>query len=987
MQRLQQIPVWAMLLFAVLPVLAQGYGPDNSGIKKERNEIYAFTNATLHVDPNTTLDNATLLIRNDRVVKAGKSVEIPGDARVIDAKGKHIYPSFVELFSDFAMKDVKRATSGGGRSAQYDPTREGYYWNDHIRPDQQASENLDFDQETAKTLRSQGFGAVNTHVDDGIARGTGALIALSDEDPEARRILAPVSGSYYSFQKSVQSRQSYPTSLMGSLALLRQLHYDLDWYSKHARNKGDRALAALEKQKGLVSFLQTGNSGDAVHAARLGKEVGKNFVIMGTGYEFETIEELKSLNARLVLPLNFPDAYDVSDPFNASRIPLNQLRFWNQAPTNPGEVSKAGIPMALTSNGLKKAGDFLSKVREAISYGLSEEAALQALTTTPAQFLGQQGQLGALREGYLANFILVSGPVFTSESKILENWVQGRRHTVTETTDTDIRGDYTLKDGGKPLNFKITGSPEKPKVAVTQGENKLTAEITLKDSWVHIRYKDSLEEAFNRFSARSLPGEVNLRGLLTDSQGAERETMLARSGEIESDEKKKTEDSSPETREIVPLTFPNTAYGRTEKPRAQDMVFRNATVWTGYEILENTDVWVEDGLIRAVGKDLKARGALEVDATGKHLTAGIIDEHSHIGLHSVNESGHNSSAEVRMKEVIDAKDVNLYRNLAGGVTTIQQLHGSANPIGGRSSIIKLKWGESAQGLIFDKAPGFIKFALGENVKQSNWSGGRFPQTRMGVEQLFVNYFSRAAAYQAVKDSGKPYRKDEEMEVIAEIINSRRFISCHSYVQSEINMLMKVADRFGFRVNTFTHILEGYKVADKMAQHGVGGSTFSDWWAYKYEVNDAIPYNAAIMSSQGVTVAINSDDAEMSRRLNQEAAKTVKYGGMSEIEAWKTVTLNPAKLLHVDGYVGSIEKGKMADLVLWSDHPLSMRSKAEKTMIEGVVYFDLETDRQLREGIASERKLLIDQMLDAKKKGKPTQAPSNRRRGLLTCNTL
>ncbi len=289
---------------------------------------------------------------------------------------------------------------------------------------------------------------------------------------------------------------------------------------------------------------------------------------------------------------------------------------------------------------------------------------------------------------------------------------------------------------------------------------------------------------------------------------------------------------------------------------------------------------------------------------------------------------------------MDAEDVDIYRNLAGGVTSIQILHGSANPIGGRSAIIKLKWGEKADNLVYQNSPKFIKFALGENVKQANWGDNartRFPQTRMGVEQVFTDYFQRAQEYDALKKSGKPYRKDLELETIAEILNKERFISCHSYVQSEINMLMKVAEKFNFRINTFTHILEGYKVADKMVEHGVGGSTFSDWWAYKYEVNDAIPFNAPIMHNAGVLVAINSDDAEMSRRLNQEAAKSVKYGDISEEDAWKFVTLNPAKLLHIDDRVGSIKVGKDADVVLWSDNPLSIYAKAEKTIIEGKVY--------------------------------------------------
>lgn len=396
---------------------------------------------------------------------------------------------------------------------------------------------------------------------------------------------------------------------------------------------------------------------------------------------------------------------------------------------------------------------------------------------------------------------------------------------------------------------------------------------------------------------------------------------------------------------------------------------------------------MKNGKIAKVGKDLGAGGATVIDATGKHLTAGIIDEHSHIAASAINEAGQNSSAEVQMEDVVDPTDVAIYRDLAGGVTTVQLLHGSANPIGGQSAILQLKWGESAENMIFEEAPGFIKFALGENVKQSNWGSNiRFPQTRMGVEQVYMDYFGRAKAYEANRGS-EGFRKDEEMETLVEILNGERFISCHSYVQSEINMLMKVAEHFDFRINTFTHILEGYKVADKMKEHGVGASTFSDWWAYKYEVNDAIPYNASIMNEVGLTVAINSDDAEMSRRLNQEAAKSVKYGGMSEEDAWKMVTINPAKLLHVDNLVGSIKEGKQADLVLWNEHPLSIYAVPEKTMIEGVVYFDKERDAKLREEIQQERNMLIGQMLKEKNSGVKTQPVKKKEEQHVHCDLL
>jgi len=284
-----------------------------------------------------------------------------------------------------------------------------------------------------------------------------------------------------------------------------------------------------------------------------------------------------------------------------------------------------------------------------------------------------------------------------------------------------------------------------------------------------------------------------------------------------------------------------------------------------------------------------------------------------------------------MTDVVNSEDIDIYRQLAGGVTTAQLLHGSANCIGGQSAIIKLKWGEAPNKLLMPNMPPFIKFALGENVKQANWGDRqtvRFPQTRMGVEQVYEDYFTRAKEYGlAMQKSNLPLkkggittvapRKDLELDALLEILEGKRFITCHSYVQSEINMLMKVADKYGFKVNTFTHILEGYKVADKMKAHGVNASTFSDWWAYKFEVVEAIPHNGAILHEQGVVTAFNSDDAEMARRLNQEAAKAVLFGGVSEEEALKFVTLNPAKLLHLDGQSGSIQQPVYAKVRLRS----------------------------------------------------------------------
>jgi imidazolonepropionase-like amidohydrolase len=451
---------------------------------------------------------------------------------------------------------------------------------------------------------------------------------------------------------------------------------------------------------------------------------------------------------------------------------------------------------------------------------------------------------------------------------------------------------------------------------------------------------------------------------------------------------------------IIATTFPNVAYGNSKKLTPQTLLFKNATVWTNEKegILEETDVLVKNGKIASIGKNISDASATVIDAKGKHLTSGIVDEHSHIAIsNGVNEGGHNSSAEVTIQDVVNSEDVNIYRDLAGGVTTSQLLHGSANPIGGRSAIVKWKWGLSPDEMLYKDQPKFIKFALGENVKQANWgivNPTRFPQTRMGVEQVFTDYFQRAKEYdttwknyKASKGKSKAPRVDLELQTLAEILNKERFITCHSYVQSEILMMMNVAEKFNFRINTFTHILEGYKVADKMKEHGVGASTFADWWAYKFEVNDAIPYNGPILHNAGVLVAYNSDDAEMSRRLNQEAAKAVKYGNVSEEDAWKFVTLNPAKLLHIDDKVGSIKIGKDADIVLWNNNPLSIYAKAEKTIIEGVVYYDIQKDEEQRVAIAKERNELMGQLLQEKNKGMITQEPKKAEKKEYHCDTL
>lgn len=964
---------------------AQDYFPTNSGVKTTKSISVAFTNATIYVTPENSIQRGTLLVKDGKVAEVGKSVKIPEGTKIIDLEGKMIYPSFIDIYSDFGIAKPKRNPSES-RSTQYEAEREGYYWNDHIRPETNPINDFKFDTKKATELLNAGFGVVNTHLHDGIIRGNGLLVALNPNTTNAYRILNTKSAQFLSFNKSVQSRQSYPSSKMGAMALLRQVYLDADWYAKGNMKNKDLALEALNQNKNMVQIFETDNHLDAVRADKVGDEFGIQYTILGSGDEFERINDIKKTNATFIIPIDFTTAYDVSNPLLAEQISLRDMRKWNQDPSNLSVLEKNGVPFALTTYKLKSAETFHKNLQKAIEYGFDKKTALASLTTIPAKIIGNS-TIGNLNKGSFANFIITSGDVFDEKSTIYENWVQGEQNIINDMTIKDITGNYMLYVNGKNYDLSISGKGAKQTGIIKLGDKKITSKFSFQNDWVEITLDD---EEFTRLMGKVINAANVMEGSAFDSKG--NKTSWSASKKVAKEvEDKKDEKSTEKEITVLPVSFPNIGFGNFVQPKSETILIKNATVWTSEAagILENTDVLLKDGKIAKIGKNLSAKGAIEIDGTGKHLTAGIIDEHSHIATSAVNEGAHNSSAEVTIEDVVDPTDINIYRNISGGTTTSQILHGSANPIGGRSAIIKLKWGENAENMIYKNSPKFIKFALGENVKQSRYTNGtRFPQSRMGVEQVFVDYFTRAREYETAKKSGQPFRKDIEMETLVEILNSERFISCHSYVQSEINMLMKVAEKFNFKINTFTHILEGYKVADKMKKHGVvGGSTFSDWWAYKYEVNDAIPYNAAIMHNAGITVAINSDDREMSRRLNQEAAKTMKYGGISELEAWKMVTINPAKLLHIDDRVGSIKEGKEADVVLWSNHPLSIYAKVEKTIIDGKVYFDLKNDIQKREAIKEEKSKLINMMLKEKMSGAKTQVPAKREDRNFHCDTL
>lgn len=979
------------LFLLLIPQLirAQETHPQN-GVRESKPEFIALKNATIVVSPSQTLDKGTLLLKDGKIVDVGRFVNIPKGTYVIDCSDKVILPSFIDLNASIGLPEPKAAP--WSLRPQLESSKTGsYYWNESIHPEFNASNEYTVSSSDVKKYREMGFGLILNHLNDGIAQGTGGIVALNDQVTQS--IIKADAAAFYSFDKGASS-QTYPSSQMGSIALLRQAFYDADWYAKQAKPTVDLSLEALNKQKELPKFFHIEENWENLRAFKIAEEFNMNFFYIGAGDEYEIVDDLAKKKMNMVLPISFPAAYDVHDPYVSRQIPLSQLQKWEMAPYNARILNDKEVPFALTAQGNKNASEFWSNVQKMMEAGLKSDAALAALTTIPASWLGMEKEVGTLERGKLACFTIYDANPFEEKATVLENWIQGNQYILNELPAIDPRGSFNLLIDTKTFPIVISGTAEKPKAEIKYWDGKDTVRIKtfMEVSGTNV----VLQFAINNDEWN---GSVNLKGKFNEKLG-----IFEGSGQLpngkwvawngirnDRDADKKKSEKYEAKKDAPNLYSPMGAFGWSTLPTKKTILIQNATVWTNEKegIQEDMSVLVVNGKISKIGKNLSGSGAIVIDGKGMHLTPGIIDEHSHIAISKgVNEGGQAISAEVSIGDVVEPDDINIYRQLSGGVTAAQLLHGSANPIGGQSALIKLKWGYPAEEMLIPNAPGFIKCALGENVKQANWGDFqtvRFPQTRMGVEQVFYDAFNRARAYEEAKKSGE-YRRDLELDILLEILNSQRFITCHSYVQSEINMLMHVADSMGFTLNTFTHILEGYKVADKMAAHGAGGSTFADWWAYKYEVKDAIPYNAKLMHDQGVVVAINSDDAEMGRRLNQEAAKTVKYGGMTEEEALKLVTLNPAKLLHLDDRMGSIKTGKDADLVLWSANPLSAEARAEITIVDGIIFFDRRKQETIHERDEENRARIVTEMLDANQKGEKKISFFKKGRGLYHCDT-
>jgi len=970
------------------------------GLHENTPEVHALVGARIVVAPGRVIDEGTLVVRDGVIVAVGPEAAVPPDARVWPMEGKTIYAGLIDAYSPISIAAV--STSRGAP-----------YWNSQVQPQRDAARGYRLDKSRSATLRNQGVTCRLVVPDSGVIRGTSALVTTGDA-PGKEALIEPRVALHMRLTAAPQadkSKRTYPRSPMGAVALARQAMCDADWYARAWQAyETDPGLPRPERNDALerlgeyvdgskLVVIEASDEQYFLRADRFAREFALKIAVRGSGREYRRLEAIRVTGRPVIVPLAFPKPPNVATPEAALGVSLADLMHWDIAPENPARLAEAGVPIAFCSDGLKSPKEFLGAVRTAVERGLDAKAALEALTTEPARLFGVSDRLGTLEVGKAAHLVVTDGDLLAKETRVLETWVDGRRYEVVAAPVVDVRGTWRVTPAGRRRQrflLTLSGKPGKLAGKVRlDGKGAEETELTL------VGLRDA--RFGGTFDGKPLgaEGAVQLSAVVSASpegktawlgsvhwpdgttsaidvewvEPAATEPAGAK-GESTQGEEETSKDQSEPAPASFPVNYPLGAFGRTGPPdEPRRVAFTDGTVWTceGPGVLEGATVLVGEGKILAVGNDVDVPGdAVVVDCSGKHVTPGIIDCHSHMATDGgINEGTQAISAEVRIGDFLDANDVAIYRQLAGGVTTSHVLHGSSNPIGGQNQLIKLRWGALPEELKFAGAPPTIKFALGENVKQSNWGDEfttRYPQTRMGVVEIIRDAFETAEEYAGRWDAwrrtrrGLPPRRDLELEALVEVLRHERWIHCHAYRQDEVIALLTTLDDFGIRVAALHHILEGYKVADVIARYGAGGSAFSDWWAYKFEVYDAIPYNGVLMHRAGVVVSFNSDSRELARHLNQEAAKAIKYGGLSPEEAIQFVTLNPAKQLLVDQYVGSLAPGKHADLVVWSGPPLANFSRPEQTWIDGRKHFDLEEDRAARREARERRAALVQKVL-------------------------
>lgn len=885
--------------------------------------VFAIRDARVVTEPGHVLPKATVVIRDGRIEAVGTVVRVPPDARVIDGKGLTVYPGFIDALSNWGFDEsLRRSLVGEPKTEDYASAALADTKPDNrkgLTPEFEVATALKADTSQADSWRKAGFTAHLIAPAGGFITGQSALVSLSDAPGREALLRTPVA-LHLAF--TPVTGMDYPRVLMGIIAHCRQAMLDAGYYARRwaafeqagrtgPRPPHDPALAALGLAvDGKLPVVFEADSRDEIHRVLdFAQEFHLKPILYGGRDAWKVVDRIKQLHIPVVLRLNYTDAQgrrienQRGRGFMAAfaqreeenelpqRVQDDHKRLLKEDLHNAAVLSEHGVEISFSTQGQSAdaADKFRDTLHKVISDGsLSSEQALKALTTSPARLLGVQTQVGTITVGKAANLAIIKGDFDDPKAPVRYVFVDG------------VRFDYT--------------APQNP--AAGRGN----------------RAGRSGGRSGRRGAGGRGRGGIRATPPVSGAASSEPAVKNTQATELEADRKPKVHTGG-------------------------NVLVRGATVLTvTHGTLPDTDILIHGGKIVRIGKHLTApEGVTVIPAEGMYVMPGIIDTHCHFAISGgVNEFSLSIVPEVRVRDVVASDDVQIYRALAGGVTTSRLLHGSANCIGGQDAVIKLKYGQPASELIIHEAPRGVKFALGENVKRSD---GRFPNTRLGVEAVLVRAFTEARAYQKswqdyakAKAAGKPViepRRDLRLEALADILNGDLKVHSHCYRQDEILMLMRTAVRFGFRIKSLHHVLEGYKIAAEIADHGASCSTFADWWAFKMESYDAVPFNASLLNDAGVSVCIKSDDPELMRHLYQEAAKCIKYGGMSETDALKTITLNGAKQLGIDARTGSIDLGKDGDLAIFDGHPLNSYARPEMTLVEGEVYFQRSDKLQPR----------------------------------------
>jgi imidazolonepropionase-like amidohydrolase len=872
-------------------VLARPSSGQSSGTLKPA--VFAIRDARVVVEPGKVLPKATVVIRDGLIDAVGPDVKPPADALVTDGTGLTIYPGFIDALSNWGFDPALRRSETGAPEAT-DLAGEPLVATppDHrkgLTPEFQVSTALRV-EEQADEWRKAGFTAHLVAPDGGFIVGQSALVSLSNAALRDTVLRAPVA-QHVSFR--LGQGNEYPRSLMGAIAHCRQTLLDAGYYQRtwaayeKAGRAGKRppldpALAELQPAlEGKMPVVFEADTRDSIHKALdLATEFKLRPVVYGGRDAWRVADRLKAENVPVLLRVNFSDQPQAGRGRGRGRgVP--------GAEAPPGEESERRLPQRALDDQQRQL-----KEEMAAAGRLSKAGVLFAIST--------QGQAG---------------------DKPWDKFRENLRKVIGEGLPADAALRALTIDAARILGAdKQLGTVEKGKAAHLV---VATGDFNQAETKVRYVFADGTRFVYDE---PSKPGQ-------------------------KPDKPKKPEESKPAAGEKVVKSDEAIEIESDRKPKTRtggNVLIRGATVITVTNGTHpRTDILIERGKILKVGQNLDAPpGVTVIDATDMFVMPGIIDTHCHFAVSGgVNEFSLSVVPEVRVRDVVDGDDVQIYRALAGGVTTARLLHGSADVIGGQDAVIKLKYGDPANKLLLADAPRGVKFALGENVKRTD---GRFPNTRLGVEAVLVRAFTEAQAYRKTWDDYEKAkgstaevvepRRDLRLEALADILKGDLKVHCHCYRADEILMLLRVADRFGFKIKSLQHVLEGYKIAAEIADHGASCSTFSDWWAYKIEAYDAIPFNSALLQQAGATVCLKSDSNELMRHLYQEAAKCMKYGGMTETEALKAITLNGAKQLGLEKRTGSIEVGKDADLAIFNGYPLNSYSRCEMSLVEGEVYF-------------------------------------------------